>query len=232
MKKVIVQKILLLIIVALFWFAQYVYVPFQNPYLTICNVSENMIGTILGAYGVAQCLLRLPVGIFADSAGKHKYFIFSGIAFAGLASCVRVFVPSSEGFLIANILSGIASSTWISYMVHYTSYFSMEQQQKATSSIILVNNLGMLFGFILSTLFYDKLGMKFLCTTSAIAGIVGTVLALNINDHQNEEFNKKASFTKYISICKNKRLIFFSILALIQQGIQISKTMLFTTQIL
>lgn len=232
MKKIINQKILLLIIVILFWFAQYVYIPFQNPYLAICNVSANMIGTIIGAYGIAQCLLRFPVGIFADSIGKHKCFIFLGIAFASLASCVRVIMLSGEGFLIANILSGIASSTWISYMVHYTGYFSNEEQQKGTSNIILVNNLGMLLGFIVSTLFYDKFGMRFLCTMSAISGMIGTVLALNIKDHKNKEFIRNVPFSKYASICKNRRLIFFSVLALIQQGIQMSTTMSFTTQIL
>lgn len=232
MKKIINQKTLLLIIVILFWFAQYVYIPFQNPYLAMCNVSANMIGTIIGAYGIAQCLLRFPVGIFADSIGKHKCFIFLGIAFAGLASCVRVIMPNGEGFLIANILSGIASSTWISYMVHYTGYFSNEEQQKGTSNIILVNNLGMLLGFIVSTLFYDKFGMRFLCTMSAISGMVGTVLALNTEDHKNKEFIRNVPFSKYASICKNKRLIFFSVLALIQQGIQMSTTMSFTTQIL
>lgn len=232
MEKVINQKKLLLVIVVLFWFAQYVYIPFQNPYLVICNVSANMIGIIVGAYGIAQCLLRLPVGIFADCIGKHKCFILLGISFAGLASCVRVFMISGEGFLIANILSGIASSTWISYMVHYTRYFSNNEQQKATSNIILVNNLGMLFGFVLSTIFYDKLGMRFLCIMSAISGILGMILALNIKDHNMEEVDRKISFSKCITICKNKRLIFFSILTLIQQGIQMSTTMSFTTQIL
>lgn len=232
MKKIVNQKILLLIIVSLFWFAQYVYIPFQNSYLTMVNVSANMIGIIIGAYGIAQCLLRLPVGIFADSLGKHKYFIFLGIAFAGFASVVRVLMPNGEGFLIANVLSGIASSTWISYMVHYTEYFSKDDQQQATSNIIFVNNLGMLFGFVVSTLFYDKLGMRFLCVMSTVSGMAGTVLALNIKDHQHKEVRKNVPFTKYISVCKNKRLIFFSILALIQQGIQISTTMSFTTQIL
>ncbi len=232
MKKIINQKILLLTIVALFWFAQYVYIPFQNPYLSMINVSANMIGTIIGSYGISQCLLRLPIGVFADSIGKHKCFILLGIAFAGLASCIRVVIPNGEGFLIANILSGIASSTWISYMIHYTGYFSNDDQQKGTSNIILVNNVGILAGFVISTLFYDKLGMRALCIMSAASGIIGTVLALNIKDHKNKKFNSNVSFSKYLLICRNKRLIFFSILALVQQGIQMSTTMSFTTQIL
>lgn len=230
MKKIINQKNLLLIIVALFWYAQYVYIPFQNPYLLINGVSSNTIGVIIGSYGISQCLLRLPVGIYADSIGKHKCFIFLGILFGGIASFLRVTMSVESGFLIANILSGVASSMWISYIVHYTGYFSKVDQPKATCKIILVNNLGMLFGFIVSTLFYDSLGMKFLCTTSVIAAIIGSILSFWIKDHK--QVNNKSSFMKYLAICKNKRLLFFSLLALIQQGIQMSTTMSFTTQIL
>lgn len=232
MKKEINQKKLLLVIVALFWFAQYVYIPFQTPYLTMCGVSASMIGTIVGAYGIAQCLLRLPVGISADSIGKNKYFILLGTVFSAFASCIRVLAPDGQGFLIANVFSGAASAMWISYMVHYTGYFSREQLQKATSNMILVNNLGILIGFVVSTLFYDKFGMRVLCAMSAASGIAGTVLALNIKEHQNDESTKNVSISNCISICKNKRLIFFSILALIQQGIQMATTMSFTTQIL
>ena len=53
---------ILLAIVVLFWFAQYVYVPFQTPYLTSLQVSAAFIGVIVGAYGVTQMTLRLPVG--------------------------------------------------------------------------------------------------------------------------------------------------------------------------
>ncbi|MBS5950531.1 MAG: MFS transporter [Clostridium sp.] len=232
MKKLLNQKLLLLIIVVLFWFSQYVYIPFQTPYLTIRNVSSNMIGIIIGAYGVSQCLLRLPVGLFADSISKNKLFILCGIIFTGLASIIRVIFPGGYGFLIANILSGVSSSMWISYMVHFTNFFSSDKQQKATSTIILVNNLGMLIGFITSTLFYEKLGMKALCIMSIVSAIIGTILALNIKEHETKKINKKLSVKDYLSICRDRRLIFFSLLALIQQGIQMSTTMSFTNQIL
>lgn len=230
MKKRLNQKNLLLVIVVLFWYAQYVYIPFQNPYLVISGVSSNIVGIIIGVYGISQCLLRLPCGIFADSICKHKCFIFLGVVFAGAASCIRIIMSAEIGFLIANVLSGVASSMWISYMVHYTGYFCKEDQQRATSKIILVNNLGMLFGFTVSTLFYDSLGMKFLCVTSVIAGTIGAILSLGIKDHKQSE--KNISIRKCTSIFKNKRLIFFSLLALIQQGIQMATTMSFTTQIL
>lgn len=73
------QKNLLLIIVVLFWFAQYVYVPFQTPYLSTMQVSSSMIGIIIGTYGFSQMILRMPIGIMADKNGRHKLFIILGV---------------------------------------------------------------------------------------------------------------------------------------------------------
>lgn len=67
------QKNLLLIIVALFWFAQYVYVPFQTPYLSTMQVSSSMIGIIIGIYGFSQMVLRMPIGIMADKMVVINY---------------------------------------------------------------------------------------------------------------------------------------------------------------
>lgn len=80
------KQALLPVIVILFWFAQYVYIPYQTPYLLSLQVSEVFLGSILGAYGVTQLLLRLPIGVMADSAGRHKGFILCGTLAAGLTS--------------------------------------------------------------------------------------------------------------------------------------------------
>ena len=72
------QKILL-IIVALFWFAQYVYIPYQTPYLAAISVSTSFIGVIVGSYGISQLALRLPVGILADLRPNHRLFCARGL---------------------------------------------------------------------------------------------------------------------------------------------------------
>ncbi len=60
----------LLAVVVLFWFAQYVYIPYQTPFLVEQGVASGVIGTVVGAYGVTQMLFRLPVGVMADCAGR------------------------------------------------------------------------------------------------------------------------------------------------------------------
>lgn len=56
--------------VIFFWFAQYVYIPFQTPYLTSVKTGADFIGIIVGAYGISQMALRLPVGVFAERSSR------------------------------------------------------------------------------------------------------------------------------------------------------------------
>ncbi|SHO44555.1 MFS transporter [Anaerocolumna xylanovorans] len=225
------KQALLPVVVILFWFAQYVYIPYQTPYLLSLQVSETFIGSILGAYGITQLLLRLPIGVMADSVGRHKGFILYGTLAAGIASLIRLLFPNGYEFLIANLLSGMASSMWISFMVMYTGFFPEEEQQKATGRIILSCNLGILLGFLFSSLLYKYFGMDLLCILSMMAGALGTLLAFFLKEEKGKGTFSYASL-RSLKVCLNKKLILFSLLALIQQGVQMSTAMSFTTQIL
>ena len=221
---------LLLSIVVLFWFSQYVYIPYQTPYLTAINVSSQFLGVIIGAYGIAQLLLRLPVGVLADRQSDHKLFIALGLVAASSASLVRIFLPSGSGFLLANILSGVASATWISFMILYLSFYNKEEQAVATSTLVLANNLGILLGFVTSTLLYDHVGMKLICGFSATAAAIGFALALKLAPTKQPVTS--LTIKQLLEVGADKQLLFFAALALIQQGIQMSTTMSFTTQII
>lgn len=224
------QEIRFLAMVSLFWFAQYIYIPYQTTYLTLLGVSSAFTGMVLGAYGITQLVFRFPIGLCADSIGRHKCFIMAGTLFSGLASLFRIFWGNGLGFLVANLFSGLASAMWISFMVFYTNHFSEKDQQGATSRIVLFNNFGMLIGFVLSTIGYGGIGMTGICILSVCAGLLAFFLSLQMKEpcRKNGEIDKK----NLLSVCKIKRLWLFSILALIQQGIQLTTAMSFTNQIL
>lgn len=228
------NKVLLSVIVILFWFAQYIYIPFQTPFLRLCNVTSSFIGIVIGAYGITQMLFRMPVGILADTADYHKLFIIIGTLSSGIASIIRIFTLNGAGFLIANLFSGFSSAMWISFMIMYTGFYNETHQQVGTSRVIMYNNIGILAGFIAGTLLYDRMGMGFICTLSAISAITGALLATKLkgNDKKNTLNKKHSNIKELIKIYKTKNLIVFSILALIQQGIQMTTTMSFTTGVL
>lgn len=222
------QKNLILCIVAMFWFAQYVYVPYQTPFLLSMRVTSTMVGTIIGAYGLSQLLLRMPIGIMADKRGRHKGFILIGIAASGIASVFRICFPDGTGFLIGNLLSGMASAMWISFMVLYSNYFEKNELQKAMGMIIAANNLGNLGAFVVSTFLYHALGMAFLCALSTGIAIPAFLLALTLKEPQAQI--KPFSVPELVQVYQDKRLIFFSLLALAQQGVLMATCMSFTAQ--
>lgn len=218
---------LLLVIVCLFWFGQYVYIPYQTTYLIGTGVSSAMTGMIIGAYGLVQVFFRIPAGMLADTGSGHKKIIIWGILCVSAASFFRVLLPNACGFFIANLFSGLGASAWISYMV---SYMKLEEGalQAAAGKILAANNTGVFLGFVTSSLLYDSLGMRLICLLSMAAGIIGTVLAFKIREEKPERRHFTAQEWK--GIFTYRRLLFFSVLALLQQGIQMATCMSFTIQ--
>ncbi|MEY8351851.1 MFS transporter [Lachnospiraceae bacterium 54-53] len=224
------QEIRYLAMVSLFWFAQYVYIPYQTTFLTLKGVSSTFTGMVLGAYGISQMLLRFPIGLCADSMGRHKVFIMAGTLASGLASVFRILWCNGPGFLAANFFSGMASAMWISFMVFYTNHFPPGDQQTATSRIVLFNNFGMLLGFLCSAAGYKRLGMTGICFLSVCAGLAAFFLSARIREPVSQ--TKPKPVRELLSAVKNKRLWLFAFIALIQQGIQLTTAMSFTNQIL
>lgn len=223
------QKILFIAVI-FFWFAQYVYIPYQTPYLTMIQTSTSFIGIIIGTYGISQMVLRLPVGLLADYKNKHKMIMLIGALSSGCASLFRIIFNNGVGFLIGNLFSGLASAMWISFMVLYMSFYPKDQQAKATSSIIVANNMGMLLGFITSTLLYEKIGMSMICLLSVISGVISAFFISLLPKEKTQPTKKTIS--GLLKVCTQKNLIIFSLLALVQQGVQMTTTMSFTTQII
>ncbi len=223
-----VQEVLLLSVVTFFWFSQYVYVPYQAAYLASIGVLPSVVGIVVGAYGFSQFALRLPVGLMADRKGRHKPFILLGVVASGCASLFRIFLPNEIGFLTASLFSGLAAAMWISFMVLFFTYFPKGKLQNASGLIVGANNFGILAGFVTGTLLYQHHGMKLLCELGFAAALPAFLLALCIRE-QRQEF-EPFSVKQLVTVYADRRLIVFSLLALIQQGVQMSTSMSFVTQ--
>lgn len=172
----------LLVIVALFWFAQYIYVPFTTPFLLSQKVSADLVGIVIGIYGGMQFVLRFPLGIGADLIGRHKPWIIIGCLSSGLAALIRCFLPTGEGFLLANCLSGIASSMWMSFMLLYTQGLRPEQLQRGMGYVLAANNGGIGAAFVCSALLYSHCGMIVLCVLASISGLSACALSLGLSE--------------------------------------------------
>lgn len=215
----------LFIIMILYWFSLYTYIPFQVPYLYTLNVTPSIVGIILGLYGASQMILRFPFGIISDYFGKYKIFIVLGSLLSAVSCIIKMVYPSANGFLVGNILTGVAASTWLMYMVLYYSYFDRSKEHMAASKCLVANVIGMFLGFLFATIFYQKFGMSLMLIAAALAAFAATILALFLKE---EKRNKKSNIKDLILVIKNKRLLFFSVLSIIEQGIHMAASVSFT----
>ena len=232
------QNTKLLVIIALFWFAQYIYVPNTAPYLLAQKVTADFVGIIVGVYGCVQMSLRFPMGILADWLGKHKLIIIVGCAFSGGASVVRLLESTGNGFLIANIMSGVASSLWVSFMLLSTKYITPDRMQTQIGYLFAANNFGIMLAFITSAVCFEGFGMDFLCLCSALSGALAMLLAMSLKEddpayahlHEPPESKHRPLVADLVKVAKRKRIWFFAFLASIQQGVTMTTIMSFSNE--
>ena len=222
------RKILLLVTL-FFWYAQYVYVPYQTPYLSGLGIAMTMIGVILGAYGFSQMAIRIPLGVISDRNPRHKMFIALGAVCAGLASIIRAASPTDTAFLVANLISGFASATYISFTVLNASYYEPGEMQKAMGTISAFNNAGILIAFVTGMVVSEAIGIQPLFYMSSAAGFIGFAISLFIREERKPV--PKIKLGELLSVVKKRTLIIFAVLALILQMVHMSTAMSFTTQV-
>ena len=216
---------LLFAIMTFLWISLYVYIPYQVTYLSSINISSSLIGIIIGVYGAAQMFLKFPFGLLNDYVGRCKIFIILAGILTSLGAFVRIFNLNANGFLIGGTLCGISASIWTVFMVLYASYFDKREEYKATSKALVASVLGMFIAFLVAAFSYDKFGMKFLLYVSGISGALVAILGLFLKDKKH---SRKLSIKDLFSVINNKRLIVFSFLAIVMQGVQMSAVISFT----
>lgn len=217
-------------VTVLYWFAQYIYMPYQTPYLLAIGCTASLAGSIVGAYGMTQLAMRLPIGIEADRVGRHKRFIVIGAFLAGGASLLRYFLPSAVGLAAANLISGISASMWISFTVFYVGLFAPEEGKRAMGHISAANQAGILLGFAAGTLLAQVWTVEGMFFVSAAAGLASGALACAISEPKMEK-REKASPRSLLRESISPRLTGYALVSMVAQAVNMGTAMSFTSQV-
>ena len=224
------QTARLLLVIVLFWFTQYVYVPYTTPFLLAQKVSADFVGLVVGFYGAIPFFTRIFVGIFSDKIGYYKPMIIVGCASATIASLIRLYLPTGMGFLIANIISGFSSSMWMCFILFHTKTLTKENLQKGMGYVLAACNSGILLGFFASATLYEHFGMFLMCLLSVSGGTIATIISLSLKEPPNQNINHP-KVSDLLHVAYNKRLWFFSVIGMIQQGILMGTAMSFSNEV-
>ena len=166
----------LLLVTFFFWFSMYTYVPTLAAYAQGLGASYNLVGMIIGSYGLAQLLLRIPIGLFSDARGTRKFFILCGLAMSATSGLGMWLVPSTLALLACRTLAGVAASTWVDFTVLFASYFPSRDAPKALGYLNAANNLGQVAAMLSGAYLAQQAGLSapfLLGASGAALGLAG-----------------------------------------------------------
>lgn len=215
--------------VVFYWVGLYLHVPIQAPHLAGLGASGFLAGSIIGAYGLAQVLIRIPLGIRADSQFNLKRFLLIGAAMIPLSGGLRwYFANSLLGLLIANTVSGIAAAMWIVILAFVGRIFLPQALHQAMGYALTAYSVGMLVAAMGCALLSGVLSFGGLGAIEGGLGLLALVLAFVIvRKGKRIQMGHSPSREVIQQTLKNRRLWRFASFAFVQQGLVMSTVLSF-----
>lgn len=161
----------------LFWVSLYLYVPLVPGHARQLGATVGWIGLISGSYGIAQLVLRVPVGMWSDRIGRRRPFVLAGCALALASGLGFAVADGPAGLLAARLLGGLAATMWIAFTVLYASY-SSAAVGAAMSTIFFANGAGVLVGQVAGPFAAARFGTQAVFLASAAVGGLAFALTL------------------------------------------------------
>lgn len=198
------DDLLLLVIVTLFWFAQYIFVPFLSPHLTALGITASFAGVIMGSYGIAQLILRIPISVSEDVSGRHKAFILAGLGVLALATTIPLLSAAPAAYLISRVLTGVAASTWVSYTAAFTQ--NAGDVKVRMGRLIAANNLGVMLSYVVSAVLFQHVGMNGLFAVSTVSSLLAAALTLRWKPAEMR-LTKRFELQTLVKVIGNRHLL-------------------------
>ncbi|MFH1447119.1 MAG: MFS transporter [Chloroflexota bacterium] len=152
---------------------------FQPLYIQELGADPILIGTILGASGIAMTISHIPAGYLADRIGRRPMMWASWIL-GFIAAVVMALARGLPVFVVGILLYGLTSSVLSplnSYVVAARGKWSVG---RAVSLISASCNTGAIFGPLLGGLVAERFGLRWIYNLAAIFFFLSLILILFI----------------------------------------------------
>ncbi len=182
-----------------FWFSMYTYPSFFSAYVSDRLLApEVMTGLIVGAYGFAQMILPIPLGIVSDWTRRRKPFVVLGFC-ASLLACAGLMLTESLAArgqvgvfthvvaLLARGLSGVTAATWVSFSVLYSASYEADEIAPAVSRLMVPQYGSQIVAMLLGAQLAQRVHETAAFALAAVAALAGLVLMRRVPDRPPEE---------------------------------------------
>ncbi|WP_339279556.1 MFS transporter [Paenibacillus sp. FSL H3-0329] len=209
------SRFFFLVIVFMFWFSSYIYVPVLSPYVEHLGASYFMVGMVLGIYGLMQILFRIPIGIGSDYLNRRRPFIYLGLIASGVSCFIFMWGAQPGWALAARAVSGIAASAWVVYSVMFAGYFPKEEAGKAMGMLQFTTVIAQLTSMMISGYMVEHWGWNAPFLIGGIVAIAALILALRLPEQKQEKRQNAIQIKELAGVVKEPLLVKVSLLSVL-----------------
>lgn len=213
------RKVYFLVIVFLYWFSSYIYVPILAPYVEHIGASYTYIGVVLGIYGLMQIWFRMPIGIGSDYWNRRKPFILLGLIATTISCALFIWSDQVGWTILARAVSGIAASAWVVYTVMFAGYFPSNQTSKAMGMMQFTTVLAQLSSMLLSGAIVERWGWHMPFIIGGVVSVAAIALACGLPDQRTERSGGAMTFKDLVPVMREPMLLKISFLSVLAHGV-------------
>jgi len=142
------------------------------------GATPKMIGLALGAYGLTQGLLQIPLGLLSDRIGR-KVVISLGLVLFGFGSAIAAVSTSIEGVLLGRVLQG-AGAVGSSILALVADLTREEVRTRAMAVIGLTIGLAFVLAIILGPVLEGVIGVSGIFWLTAVFAVIAIAVTLGV----------------------------------------------------
>lgn len=215
------------LLISLYWFSSYTYVPILSIYAENIGASHKMIGLIIGSYGFTQMLLRIPIGFITNIYDNNKTFIINGLLLSLFSKIGMMITNSVNMLLIFRAIDGFSAATWINYTILFSRFYQEDETHKAIGNANAFMFLGMMLAMIIGPVFSEKYGIRSSFKIASIGAVIAIIIVLLIKE-EKVSISKKNKNIRFFSKIEFKKIFIIAFLGIVTQLIVFSTIFGFT----
>jgi predicted MFS family arabinose efflux permease len=211
----------------LFWGAVYICMPILTPYTKHVSGSLQAAGLVMGAYGLSQMILRIPLGVLSDRWRRRKPFILLGFIFDGLSNLGLILSSNTWMLFLSVFTAGIAASIWVPFTVLFSSYFPAGQMAHSMSLLMGFSRLSQIISTYAGGAIAENWGWTAPFYVGGVLSVLGLLLANGLAEVRPQK-SPALTLQSVFQVGRNRMLLTASFLAILMQSANFSSAYGFT----
>ncbi len=157
-------------------------IPILPLYAISLGATLAIVGLIAGGYGLTQFILKLPIGVWSDRAGRRKIFIAAGLFIAAAGGLGLMLSTNPWQLMMSRILQGFGVAMIALFTVIFSNFYPPEKRPTATALAMGFIGTGAVLGTFFTSILVGSIGYNGIFLASTICAFVAGLLALAISE--------------------------------------------------